>query len=290
MAMGKVTKSFKVTLDIARSISNREFSVVEGDTGNALSITLNDDGKAVDLTGCRVLALFSKSNGETVCQDSAEQNGGVTIGGQSMNEISIELFASSVAPGMVESEIQVSRGMGASTYVSSMKEREDDDVQSDISIMEAQYTATLAERIAAALEKYQSMSLQAQLQNAQYAYNAQTTAMNLASQWFNSYMNNAARAVKGSGGRSGKSGTASKNMSTLDYVRFVSGLSAPERSMLYNSGASEWVMMRTELEDALGKDGYRTVRSAFPILGSAGVKSISNKNYDKARDTWRWAR
>ena len=83
MAMGKVTKSFKVTLDIARSISNREFSVVEGDTGNTLSITLNDDGKAVDLTGCRVLALFSKSNGETVCQDSAEQNGGVTIGGQS---------------------------------------------------------------------------------------------------------------------------------------------------------------------------------------------------------------
>lgn len=79
-------------------------------------------------------------------------------------------------------------------------------------------------------------------------------------------------------------------MSTLDYVRFVSGLSAPERSMLYNSGASEWVMMRTELEDALGKDGYRTVRNAFPILGSAGVKSISNKNYDKARDTWRWAR
>lgn len=184
----------------------------------------------------------------------------------------------------------VSRGMGASTYVSSMKEREDDDTQSDISIMEAQYTATLAERIAAALEKYQSMSLQAQMQNAQYAYNAQTTAMNLASQWFNSYMNNAARAVKGSGGRSGKSGTASKNMSTLDYVRFVSGLSAPERSMLYNSGASEWVMMRTELEDALGKDGYRTVRSAFPILGSAGVKSISGKNYDKARDTWRWAR
>ena len=183
----------------------------------------------------------------------------------------------------------VSRGMGASTYVSSMKEREDDDVQSDISIMEAQYTATLAERIAAALEKYQSMSLQAQLQNAQYAYNAQTTAMNLASQWFNSYMNNAAKAAKNSS-RSGKSSTASKNMSTLDYVRFVSGLSAPERSMLYNSGASEWVMMRTELEDALGKDGYRTVRSAFPILGSAGVKSISNKNYDKARDTWRWAR
>ena len=119
MAMGKVTKSFKVTLDIARSISNREFSVVEGDTGNTLSITLNYDGKAVDLNGCRVLALFSKSNGETVCQDSAEQNGGVTIGGQSMNEISIELFASSVAPGMVESEIQVYSGSDLTTLVTS---------------------------------------------------------------------------------------------------------------------------------------------------------------------------
>lgn len=188
----------------------------------------------------------------------------------------------------------VSRGMGASTYVSSMKEREDDDTESDISIMEAQYTATLAERIAAALEKYQAMSLQAQMQNAQYAYNAQTTAMNLASQWFNSYMNNAARAVKGSGGRGGKSGRggglASKNMSTLDYVRFVSGLSAPERSMLYNSGSTEWTLMRAELEDALGKDGYRTVRNAFPIVGSTGAKSITKTNYDKARDTWRWMR
>ena len=46
MALGKVTKSFKVTLDIARSISNREFSVVEGDTGNTLSITLRPVGAA----------------------------------------------------------------------------------------------------------------------------------------------------------------------------------------------------------------------------------------------------
>lgn len=117
--MDEVKKSFKVALDIARSISNREFSVVEGDTGNMLTITLSDDGKPVDLTGCRVLALFSKSNGETVCQDSAEENGGVSIGGEGMNEISIELFASSVAPGMVESEIQVYSGSGLTTLITS---------------------------------------------------------------------------------------------------------------------------------------------------------------------------
>lgn len=116
-AAGSVKKSFSVALDIAKSISNREFSVVEGDTGNILNITLNDNGSAVDLSGCRVLALFSKSNGETVCQDSAEAEGGVSIGGENMNEISIELFPSSTAPGMVESEIQIYSGSDLSTLI-----------------------------------------------------------------------------------------------------------------------------------------------------------------------------
>ncbi len=183
-----------------------------------------------------------------------------------------------------------SRGMGASTYVSSMKEREDDDVESDISMMEAQYTATLAERIAAALEKYESMNLQAQMQNAQYAYNAQSLALSLAGQWFNTYMNNAAQYTKSSGGyRSGSggsssSGLASKNMSTLDYVRFVSGLSPSERSMLYNSDATEWALMRMELEDALGKDGYKEVRSAFPIVGQTTFKSSAWSSMNKAKE------
>lgn len=183
-----------------------------------------------------------------------------------------------------------SRGMGASTYVSSMKEREDDDVESDISMMEAQYTATLAERIASALEKYESMNLQAQMQNAQYAYNAQSLALSLAGQWFNSYMNNAAQYTKSSSGyrsssgSSGSSGLASKNMSTLDYVRFVSGLNPSERSMLYNSDATEWALMRMELEDALGKDGYREVRSAFPIVGQTAFTSSAWSSMNKAKD------
>lgn len=181
----------------------------------------------------------------------------------------------------------VSRGMGASTYVSSMKEREDDDVQSDISMMEAQYTATLAERIAAALEKYESMSLQAQMQNAQYAYNAQTMAMSLAGQWFNTYMNNAAQNAKSNyRSSSGSKGLASKNMSTLDYVRFVSGLSISERSMLYNSDATEWTLMRMELQDALGNDGYKQVRSAFPIVGKTSMTGTAWKSMNKMRD-WR---
>ena len=112
-----VKKEFGVSLDIARSISNREFTVVEGDTGNVLKITLNNDGAPVDLTGCRVMALFSKSDGTTVCQDSGEAGSGVSVGGTNNNEITIALFASSVSPGMVECEIQVYSGSGQETLI-----------------------------------------------------------------------------------------------------------------------------------------------------------------------------
>ena len=43
MGGGEVLKEFEIALDITRSISNREFSVVEGDTGNVLHILLTDD-------------------------------------------------------------------------------------------------------------------------------------------------------------------------------------------------------------------------------------------------------
>ena len=106
---GEVLKKFEIALDIGRSISNREFSVVEGDTGNVLHILLTDDGEPVNLSGCRVLAIFSKSTG-TSSQDSGAEDGGVCIGGAAGNEVTISLFNTSFAPGMVECELQIYSG------------------------------------------------------------------------------------------------------------------------------------------------------------------------------------
>jgi len=116
-----VKKRFRLSLDISRPVSNREFTLVEGDTGNELIISLVDDGEPVDLTGCRVLALFSKSDGTTVSQDSGTESNGVRLGGEARNEVSIELFASSFTPGMVECELQVYSGAALSTLVTSAK-------------------------------------------------------------------------------------------------------------------------------------------------------------------------
>lgn len=115
-----VKKKFNIGLDMAAPGANREFDVVEGDNGNQLSILLTDDGEPVDLTGCRVMAVFSKSNG-TACQDSGAEDGGITLCGVLNNQVDIDLFAGSVAPGMVECELQIYSDQELSTLVTTAR-------------------------------------------------------------------------------------------------------------------------------------------------------------------------
>lgn len=99
-----VKKKFNVQLDIKRSSSNREFEVVDGDNANELIVTLTDNGAPVNLTDCTVLAVFSKSDGNTAQQDKEH---GISVGGENTNVITIDLFTTSFTPGMVECEIKV---------------------------------------------------------------------------------------------------------------------------------------------------------------------------------------
>lgn len=114
-----VEKRFSIALDIKRSTSNRDFEVVEGDNGNILEVTLTDEGEAVALTGCRVCAVFSKSDGHTAQQDT--DNHGVTIDSQQSNKLVIDLYNTSFAPGLVECELQVFSGTENQTLVTSAK-------------------------------------------------------------------------------------------------------------------------------------------------------------------------
>ncbi|HMM30342.1 MAG TPA: BppU family phage baseplate upper protein [Clostridia bacterium] len=98
-----VEKHFPVALDLKRPTVMQEFELVENDNGNFIDITLTDDGEAVDLTSCRVVVVFAKSNG-TSSQDSGTEGGGITV---DENTVSIDVFISSIAAGMVECELQV---------------------------------------------------------------------------------------------------------------------------------------------------------------------------------------
>lgn len=115
-----VYKVFDVALELKQTSTNPTFTVIEGDTGNQLHVTVTDGGSALDLTGCRVIAVFSKSNGISM-QDSGVEDGGIEIGGTYNNEVTISLFPSSIAPGNVECELQIYSGESMEVLVTTAR-------------------------------------------------------------------------------------------------------------------------------------------------------------------------
>lgn len=116
-----INKVFDVALDIKRPSSHKDFTVINGDNGNRIHITLTDGSEPVNLSGCRVIAAFSRPDGTTSLQDSSILNGGVTIGGDSGNEVVIDLFPASFSPGMVECELQIYSDSSLATLVTSAR-------------------------------------------------------------------------------------------------------------------------------------------------------------------------
>ena len=159
-----------------------------------------------------------------------------------------------------------SRGMGASTYVTSMKGRELSRSESDVAMMESNYSAALAERVANYLQYYANLEFQAAMQNAQLRTNAQNAAASLASQWYAAYL--AANAANSSGG-SGKSGSSAADnkeyfsMTADEYEAFVRGMSSSELLELFNSKDAYWQDSRDELYDALGSSRYSALESSL---------------------------
>lgn len=69
--MATIFKQYDILLDIKRATTNNKIEVVEGDNGNIFHITLTDNNEAVDLSGTRVVAVFSNGDG-TVEQDTSD--------------------------------------------------------------------------------------------------------------------------------------------------------------------------------------------------------------------------
>ncbi len=114
-----INKTFEIRLDMKKAVSNQPITVVQGDNGNVFVVTLTDNGVAVDVTGCRVLAVFSKPDGNTVEQDT--DGHGITVGGDAGNEITIALYSGSFTVGTTHCELQIYSGSEYGTIVTSAK-------------------------------------------------------------------------------------------------------------------------------------------------------------------------
>lgn len=161
----------------------------------------------------------------------------------------------------------VSRGMGGSSFVTSVKARELEEAQDDISDMEAQYGAVLAERIYDTLSQYDQMSLSAQQYNAEAAASAAKTALSMASDWYSQYLaqQSAAAKQKSSGSSSSGSSGASKKsrLSTADYTEYVRNLTSSQQRLLFNSSSEYWSSRRDEIYSALGSTLYDSLKKRY---------------------------
>lgn len=104
------------------------------------------------------------------------------------------------------------RGMGKSTWVTDVKNRQQNAEASDVATMESNYGATLAQQIASALAQEKQNQLAAQQYNASAQQSALSNALSLANSF---YTQSLANTQKSSGG-----------LSTSEYEKYIEALLA----------------------------------------------------------------
>lgn len=217
---------------------------------------------------------------------------GVTVPTPSYDELS-ETFESIMRPGvntaienryeagarnMAELEADAySRGMGSSSFVSSMTAREQDDIQSDIAAIETQYAAAIAEQLYKAMNTYNEMNLQAQMFNAQMRQNARNSAAAHALDMYGG-----SNFQSGGGGRQGASGLAGDSYSGLslqDCESYMESLSQSERNSLFAGSTQYWRSRRNEIISSLGAEAYERLKNRYNRSaphGSTGTRGSAS--------------
>ena len=186
-----------------------------------------------------------------------------------------------------------SRGMGSSTFVTSMHGRELSTASSDIAQLEAQYASTLAAQLMNAMNEYNRMSLQAQMFNAQLDSDARSDAYSAA---FNAYGTGGGRfsgtggivfspsgSLSGSSGSSGSShgsgssgSSGSGSMSLASCTSYLNMLSPTDRANFFHSDDPYWAARRNEMMSSLGAQQYAYLCSLYSGTGgSSGGGNIT---------------
>ncbi|MBR0135288.1 MAG: hypothetical protein IJM18_03730 [Clostridia bacterium] len=171
------------------------------------------------------------------------------------------------------------RGMGGSSYLTSMKAREQDDIDSDINELEGKYGASMAEYLYKALTAMQQMESE-----------IAKTRMTLMARYSYSGSNG------GRGGRSNKGGKGKekdddkpsgtyghnkygayfdgkwyegdfsylkKNASYTDYAEYLSSLSPSERYLFFTSSQRTWRLKRWQIQYNLPQVDYMDLYNSF---------------------------
>lgn len=187
-----------------------------------------------------------------------------------------------------------SRGMGGSSYLSSMKSREQSGVSSDIASMESNYSSTIAQYLYNASNELQSIQAkfaQMALENAneqkrqkqqqafemqklraQQAHDEKMRRLALQSKGGSTGGANAGKGSSRSskGGSSNQTGAGERGFTDKEYLDnytgysvFVGSLSESDRNNLFNGKNAYWAELREEMMTNLTPALYQKLISAY---------------------------
>lgn len=151
----------------------------------------------------------------------------------------------------------IARGMGTSTYVTDVKNRQQNAESSDIATMESDYGATLAKYVSEGVETENDRLLEVQEFNAEQRQAAYELAFSAAKELFAYYKK------KGSGG-SGKSSGAVSATSRENVETFLGLLSSNERTEVYQASSEAGARYRAEILASVGYAGYIQLQGKYP--------------------------
>ena len=150
----------------------------------------------------------------------------------------------------------IGRGMGSSTYVTDVKNRQQNAEARDIAALEADYGASLAKYVSDGVESESGRALQAEQFNAEQRQNVYQLAYSAALELFELYKK---RPGSGSYGSSGVRATTRENCET-----FLGMLSSDERHEIYYGTTAAGERYRAELLASVGAAGYVQLMDMFP--------------------------
>ena len=148
----------------------------------------------------------------------------------------------------------IARGMGASTYVTDVKNRQQNAETSDIATLEADYGSTLAKYVLDGVDSEQDRALEAEKFNAEQRESAYDQAYSAALVLYAQYKKN--------GGSAGKSSARKTTLNNCEA--FLSMLSAEERKTVYEGSTTQGAQYRAELLASVGTAGYVQLMGKYP--------------------------
>lgn len=172
-----------------------------------------------------------------------------------------------------------SRGMGQSTYLSDVKERQYRDESRDVDTLESSYASELAGHLYDAMVQQQQTQIDVDRFNAEQINQAHQQALSAAQSLYNALLSGASTASGGHG--SSHSGTGAGSETSMltqllsgasaaqrsDYrtiANLVSRMSPQERSRLYDRSDPRYLTLRSEILWSLSADEYARLMREFP--------------------------